>query len=223
MCQVLSYMSVCSHSFVPYTIITPFYGRRNSTLEKLSNFSKVTQPSNGKLGFKPGSLTERLSTEKCFFDSWFSPCKQSGKRQLHFKNLVITTIIIIITINTANKALCHCVEGTAQNAQRTKRHPAPPHVWTWPLNPSDCFKRLHYHTAVSAHLTRLPRMYLLLTATFCFCSATYLLLSILYCSYLYTFSYSQAFAHCWVLPGCCYTFFKILLRSYCVPWLCCLT
>ena len=111
-----SYMSVCSHSFVPYTIITPFYGRKNSTLEKLSNFSKVTQPSNGKLGFKPSSLTERLSTQKCVFDSWFSPCKQSGKGQLHDKNLDITTIIIIITIITANKVLCHCVQGTAQNA-----------------------------------------------------------------------------------------------------------
>lgn len=121
-CQALSYMSICSHSFVPYTIITPFYGRKNSTLEKLSNFSKVTQPSNGKLGFKPGSLTERLSTQKCFFDSWFSPCKQSGKRQLHDKNLDITTIIIIITIITANRDLCHCVRGTAQNAQKTKRH-----------------------------------------------------------------------------------------------------
>ena len=121
-CQALSYMSICSHSLVPYTIITPFYGRKNPTLEKLSNFSKVTQPSNGKLGFKPGSLTERLSTQKCFFDSWFSPCKQSGKRQLHDKNLDITTIIIIITIITANRDLCHCVRGTAQNAQKTKRH-----------------------------------------------------------------------------------------------------
>ena len=76
--------------------------------------------------------------------------------------------------------------GHRTECSEDKEALAPLHVWTWPLNPSDCFKCLHYHTAVSAHLTQLPRMYLLLTATFCLCSATYLLLSILYCIYIHS-------------------------------------
>lgn len=91
-------------------------------------------------------------------------------------------------------------------------------------DPSGCLKCLHFHEAVSAHVPQPPCiMYLLWWPFyFCLCSATYLLLSILYCGYLYTLVTQLSL--CTLLSPLpdSYAFFEIPLRSCCIPWLSCL-